>query len=342
MSTSLFPISNDIFLFALLVGLVYLLFLEFIADALPSLTTSSTTSTGAVKKSTKKRHVIPKRCRPLLSTPIFSSSVSRKMVHMEIQSFAKFVPPNVCVGVTVENDTTENIRKRSANSPHGVATMTHRKSIHGHSSADTPGSQALTNRSSLSSPSKGAAVASTDAMVLNDYDVCKKVIFPFPQGCDPDGAEAKTLLQKFPQLSRPDVVRYLVARKGNLQAAEEMIEKCLAWRHKMFPLNKRDCTAAFQTKCFFPYGRARDGSPVVYMRGGLYDSTKATPEQYVLAAAYTIDWSLKQCPDQTNVTVLVHTVNIPGAPNQSADTNFIKLFIQVSIFTKLCRISFAN
>lgn len=64
--------------------------------------------------------------------------------------------------------------------------------------------------------------------------------------------------------------------------------------------------------------------------GGLYDANVATPHQYVMAAAYTIDWAIRQHPDQVNVTVLVHTVNIPGGPNQAADTNFIKLFIQVS------------
>lgn len=33
---------------------------------------------------------------------------------------------------------------------------------------------------------------------------------------------------------------------------------------------------------------------------------------------------------EVNVTVIVHTVNVPGGPNQGADMNFIKLFTQVS------------
>jgi hypothetical protein len=168
---------------------------------------------------------------------------------------------------------------------------------------------------------------------LSEYDICKKICFPFMPGCDPNGPEVAALLKRFPdQLSRPDCVRFLVARKGNVQAAEEMAEKCLNWRNKSFPLQKSYVEAAFNTKCFFPYGVAKDGSPVLYMRGGLYDCNVATPEQYVMAAAYGIDWALRQHPDQTNVTVIVHAANIPGAPNQSADTNFIKLFIQVSVF----------
>jgi hypothetical protein len=99
-----------------------------------------------------------------------------------------------------------------------------------------------------------------------------------------------------------------------------MIEKCQSWRRSSSPLKKNEVSAAFGTKCFFPYGQAKDGSPIVYMRGGLYDAN---------IAAYTIDYSLRQYPDQVNVTVIVHTVNIPGGPNQAADNNFIKLFIQV-------------
>jgi hypothetical protein len=146
--------------------------------------------------------------------------------------------------------------------------------------------------------------------------------------------------------------RFLVARKGNVKAAEEMIVKYSHWRSCKFPLKKSTVEAAFMTNCFFPYGRyvscryiccvlaratptitdvrAKDGSPVVYMRGGLYDCNKATPEQFVLAAAYTIDWSLRQYPEEVNVTVIVHTVNVPNGPNQGADMAFIKLFTQVS------------
>lgn len=333
----LFPLSNDLFLFALLVWLGYLLFLEFIGDYLPSkskdnASVSSKDDKSGKKSLGKKRHVIPKNCRPLLCPPVYSSSVSRQILYMELQSQAKYIPRNVCIATTVENDLTENIRKRSAS-------ISQRKSLTAANHHDLPTNNNHTNQTEPSpeTPSR-ASVTNTRMSVSSpngengpsDLEVCKKVIFPYPTGCDPTGAEAKYLLQKFPVLTRPDVVRYLVARKGNVQAAEEMIEKCLGWRNSVFPLKKKDTLAAFQTQCFFPYGRAKDGSPVVYMRGGLYDCNKATPEQYVLAAAYTIDWSLRQYPDQTNVTVLVHTVNIPGGPNQSADTNFIKLFIQVS------------
>jgi hypothetical protein len=135
--------------------------------------------------------------------------------------------------------------------------------------------------------------------------------------------------KKYPELSRPDIVRFLVARKGVLKAAEEMLDKCLSWRRLNFPLKRTQVRNAFRTKCFFPFRQAKDGSPIVYMRGGSYDCNVATPEEYVLAAAYTIDWSLRQFPKEVNVTVLVHTATVADGPNQSADTAFIKLFIQV-------------
>lgn len=161
-------------------------------------------------------------------------------------------------------------------------------------------------------------------------EIVKKIIFPLPPGCEPFGPNANYIAEKIPQLSRPDIVRFLVARKGNVQMATEMAEKCLEWRASVFPLKKDDLRAAINTGCFFPYRTARDGTPVVYMRGGLYDNVKATPEQFVLAAAYAIEYSLRTHPKQINVTVVVDTVIIPGAPNLGADMTFIKLFVKVS------------
>lgn len=110
-----------------------------------------------------------------------------------------------------------------------------------------------------------------------------------------------------------------------------MLEKSVAWHNSVFPLKKKEVEAAFKTECFVPYGQAKDGSPVVYMRGGLYEKSLATPEQYVLTAAHTIEYSLAQYPDQVNVTVIAHTANVPGHPPATADMDFIKLFIAVSL-----------
>lgn len=159
--------------------------------------------------------------------------------------------------------------------------------------------------------------------------ICARIIFPFMTGCEPFGDNADYLATKYPTLSRPDIVRYLVARKGNVKASEEMLLASMKWFDTHFPLSQTAVQTALNSQCFFPYGRAKDGTPIVYMRGGLYDANTASPQQYVLAAAYTIDYALRQCPDQVNVTVIVCTDHVPNGPNQSADTNFIKLFCQV-------------
>jgi hypothetical protein len=160
-------------------------------------------------------------------------------------------------------------------------------------------------------------------------EIVAKIMNPLPPGCEPFGPNADYMAEKMPHLSRPDIVRFLVARKGNVTLATEMAEKCTEWRASVFPLKKEDLRAAITTGCFFPYKTARDGTPCVYMRGGLYDNVKATPEQFVLAAAYAIEYSLRMHPDQINVTVVVDTVIIPGAPNLGADMTFIKLFVKV-------------
>ncbi|RYG96111.1 hypothetical protein EON65_54920, partial [archaeon] len=44
--------------------------------------------------------------------------------------------------------------------------------------------------------------------------LCRKILFPYMAGCEPEGTNALELHTKFPALTRPDVVRFLVARKG--------------------------------------------------------------------------------------------------------------------------------
>lgn len=245
----------------------------------------------------KTRKQLSPKYAPILVPPVFSGSVVRNTYYMDLLSLSRYIPCNAIMS-NAENERTENTVKRA---PRPTSTVV----------SDTP--------------LKGTLKDGDDIML----EVCKKVSFPFMPGCDPTGSNALALAAKYPMLTRPDIVRFLVARKGVLAATEEMITKYLAWRTKNFPLKRNDVMKAFKTNCFFPYGVARDGSPIVYMRGGLYDCNVASPEEYVMAAAYTIDWSLKQHPDQTNVTVIVHTATVAEGPNQSADTNFIKLFIQV-------------
>jgi hypothetical protein len=59
--------------------------------------------------------------------------------------------------------------------------------------------------------------------------------------------------------------------------AAEMMKKALEWHIKNFPLRRSqdDIKAAMGIQCFFPHGTDRDGTPVLYFRGALYDNTKA-------------------------------------------------------------------
>lgn len=87
-----------------------------------------------------------------------------------------------------------------------------------------------------------------------------------PPGCEPDGPASVELSKLYPNLSQTDILRYLVARKGNVTQASEMIEKYDAWRAKNFPLKKEQMRPAFETGCIFSHGEAMDGSPVLYFR----------------------------------------------------------------------------
>jgi hypothetical protein len=153
-------------------------------------------------------------------------------------------------------------------------------------------------------------------------------LLPKLPNCEPDGFTAQEMTRLFPGVNIVDIVRFLVARKGNLEHAAKMMRSALDWHSSNFPSKLVDIIPALKTGCFFSHGTALDGTPLLFMRGAFYSSKVASPLQFVLAAAYVIDTVLAQS-DQISVTVLVHASGIPGAPNESADINFIKLFVQV-------------
>jgi hypothetical protein len=148
-------------------------------------------------------------------------------------------------------------------------------------------------------------------------------------GCEPDGPNVKHLRSTFPDISVSDAVRFLVARKGDLTAATEMLEKSIAWRKANLPVPRSVAEPVLATGCCFFHHHARDGTPVIYFRGGLYDNTKCSFQTYVLVAAQTID-HLMSNSKALSVTVVVHLGTVVGGPNAGADMNFIKYFVQVS------------
>ena len=162
----------------------------------------------------------------------------------------------------------------------------------------------------------------------DERDEKRLSLLPKLPGCEPDGAAAEEMRKIFPNESIVDIVRYLVARKGNVEQAAAMMKSAVDWHSSSFPSKELEIVPALQTGCFFSHGTALDGTPILFFRGAFYDSKVATPLQYVLAAAYVID-SVMAESDQISVTVLVHACGQKGAPNESADINFIKTFVQI-------------
>ena len=152
------------------------------------------------------------------------------------------------------------------------------------------------------------------------------------------------LSKEFPEscVSRNDVVRFLVARKGNVEAAVDMFRKAFKWHASSLPLRATpDIIKCLSAKCFFAHGVDRDGAPVLYRRGALYDSKRGAPETYVLVAAHAIAHALRNSK-HCAITCMVHAVAVPGAANENTDINFIKGFVQVSCLLFCHHISWVN
>lgn len=154
----------------------------------------------------------------------------------------------------------------------------------------------------------------------------RKEISPY----DKDFESVVKLQEQFPNASISEIRRFLVARKGNTVNAAEMMENANEWRSKNLPLRKEVAAAAVSTNCFFFHGLDREGCPVLYMRGARYDNRVASFESYVLLAAHIIDHVI-EATGAPQVTVIVYTAYIPGAPNLDVDTQFIRRFTEVRV-----------
>ena len=75
---------------------------------------------------------------------------------------------------------------------------------------------------------------------------------------------------------------------------------------------------------------ALDGTATLYFRSALFDSRVIPSEAFVIAAAHGLDYALNFYKANA-ITVMVDISSVPGAPNLSADINFIKSFVKVDI-----------
>jgi len=105
------------------------------------------------------------------------------------------------------------------------------------------------------------------------------------------------MMKRFPDSSPSDLERFLEARKGNKDLAIEMYSSHLLWRSKTFPIKRSQVIKAMTCHCMFPFGTAKDGTPVLFFRHAMYDKNRATPEEYVLAAVVIL---------VSNCTILSH------------------------------------
>ena len=146
-------------------------------------------------------------------------------------------------------------------------------------------------------------------------------------GCEFDGAAMNQMMTNFPGESRIDVHRFLIARKGNVKAATDMMKNSIKWRKENLPATVETIGDALNLNCLFIGKPALDGSATLYFRSAFFDSRKIPSEQFVLCAAHGVEYAIKN--GAVAMTVMVDISIIPGAPNLSADLKFIQKFAQV-------------
>ena len=70
-------------------------------------------------------------------------------------------------------------------------------------------------------------------------------------GCESDGPNIAELCSMFPDVSKQDLMRFLVARKGSVSLAAEMFSNARAWLADHVPASISSAGEAAATKCLF-------------------------------------------------------------------------------------------
>ncbi len=65
----------------------------------------------------------------------------------------------------------------------------------------------------------------------------------------------------FPNENSTTILRFLIARRGNVKLASEMLTASLSWREHNIPMDMEFIRPAFMSKCMFIHKQARDGTP---------------------------------------------------------------------------------
>ena len=97
------------------------------------------------------------------------------------------------------------------------------------------------------------------------------LVSQFLPGCEPGSPAAVEMSLLFPDVAEVDICRFLVARKGSVDQAADMLRKRQRWYKTFFPLKfNAQFEAAIASGCFFPFGETKDKTPVLYFRGLTY------------------------------------------------------------------------
>jgi hypothetical protein len=134
-----------------------------------------------------------------------------------------------------------------------------------------------------------------------------------------------------PKVSDSDLKRFLIARNWNVQLAAEMLTKAISWHHQHFPISEYAVEPVLDMNCFYVHGFDREGYPIVYFRWGLFDSSRASAEQYMLVIGHILDYVL-QSNKSSKVSIFVDLSVVDGGVNAYADLAFLRYVIQVFFF----------
>lgn len=136
-------------------------------------------------------------------------------------------------------------------------------------------------------------------------------------------ASIETLRGRFPSENDETLARFLIARKGDVDKASDMLGKHLSWRSETFPIYKESCMGELRKNKCHIHGTDREGHPLFVWKSKNHIGRDRDIGELTRMIVWWIEVAIKQLPaDKSKFSILLDRSDFK---QENGDIEFIKV-----------------
>lgn len=136
--------------------------------------------------------------------------------------------------------------------------------------------------------------------------------------------------EAFPGVDNDTLVRYLIARKNDFEAAKEMLENAEKWRAENWPISKASCINEIRSGRVYVRGKDKEGRVIIHVAARKHDPGNRNMEETGKSFFWFCEHAIKQMAADGDIhskyVILIDRTNHSGSPDIEFMKYFSKLF----------------